>query len=279
MPVKVLKPTTPGRRKAVFADFSELTTDKPHKGLVGRAKKRCGRNNQGRITVRHRGGGNSRKYRIIDFKQNKIDIPAKVETIEYDPNRSARIALVAYRDGERAYIIAPDSLKVGDMIVTTGTRGEAKVGNRMPLMHIPEGVFLHNIELVPGGGAKMARSGGASVQLMGIEGKYAQLRLPSKEVRRVSKNCLATIGKVSNSDHRLTRRGKAGITRKKGIRPTVRGKAMNPVDHPHGGGEARNSIGLTHPKTPWGKHALGVKTRKKKKASNKFILKRRNAKK
>ena len=278
MPVKVYKPTTPGRRKSSVDACLDVTVKKPYKKLLSCQKKKAGRNNQGKITVRHRGGGAKRKYRIIDFKQNRFDIPAKVETIEYDPNRNSRVALVCYNDGERRYIVATDKLKVGDIIISSKGKIEIKDGNRTSLENIPSGVLLHNIELLPGKGGVLVRSAGQSAQLMGVEGKYAQLKLPSKEIRKVPKGCMATIGMVSNPDYRLIRWGKAGRTRHLGIRPTVRGKAMNPVDHPHGGGEGRNPIGLKAPKTPWGKKALGVKTRKSKKYSDKLIVKRRRKK-
>lgn len=229
--------------------------------------------------MRHRGGGEKKYYRLVDFKRDKFDIPAKVEAIEYDPNRSSRIALIVYRDGERRYIIAPQDLKVGDEIVSSKGRVEIKIGNRMSLENIPVGFMVYNIELVPGQGGKIVRSAGARATTMAIEGKYAQLKLPSGEVRLLPRKCMATIGEVSNPDHRHIKLGKAGRSRHLGIRPSVRGKAMNPVDHPHGGGEGHNPIGLKRPKTPWGKPALGVKTRKKKKWSNKFIIKRRTKRK
>ncbi|OGF21258.1 50S ribosomal protein L2 [Candidatus Falkowbacteria bacterium RBG_13_39_14] len=276
MGIKIYKPKTAGRRKSSVDDFKDLTAEKPEKSLISIKKRKGGRNSQGRITVRHKGGGAKRYYRIVDFKRDKFDIPAKVLTIEYDPNRSARIALVGYKDGEKRYIIAPAGLKVGDIIISSREGEiEANVGNAMPLEKIPVATFIYNIELVPGKGGELARSAGTGVQLMGTEGKYAQLKLPSGEIRLVSRKCLATIGHASNQDYRLIRWGKAGRSRHLGIKPTVRGKAMNPVDHPHGGGEGRNPIGLKHPKTPWGKVALGVKTRNKKKASSKLIIQRR----
>lgn len=278
MPVKVYKPTTPGRRKSSVDSFADVTTKKPFKKLLKAKKQKSGRNNTGRITVRHRGGGAKKHYRIVDFKMDKFDIPAKVETVEYDPNRSARIALICYRDGERRYILAPDKLKVGDVIVTSKKKVDIKEGNRMRLADIPPGMLVSNVELFPGRGGCMVRSAGLFAQHMGFDGKFAQLKLPSKEIRKVPSDCMATIGMVSNPDYRLIRWGKAGRTRMRGIRPTVRGKVMNPVDHPHGGGEGRNPIGLKAPKTPWGKKALGVKTRKKKKNSSRLILKRSNNK-
>jgi len=275
MGIKVYKPTTPGRRKSSVDDFKDITRTKPEKSLIIGKKRKAGRNSSGRITVRHRGGGAKRSYRLIDFKRDKYDIPAKVESIEYDPNRSSRIALLSYRDGEKRYIIAPHTLKVGDVVISSRKMVEMNVGNAMPLEYIHASTFVHNIELTQGKGAAMVRSAGLYAQLMGIEGKYAQLKLPSGEIRLVQKLCMATVGNVSNIDYRLIRRGKAGRVRHLGIRPTVRGKAMNPVDHPHGGGEGSNPIGLKHPKTPWGKPALGVKTRNKKKKSGKLIIMRR----
>jgi large subunit ribosomal protein L2 len=280
MAVKKYKPTTPARRQSSVDTFSDIVAKKPQKRLTKPRKRSGGRNVTGRITVRHRGGGAKRKIRMIDFKRDKFDIPAIVKTIEYDPNRNARIALVLYKDGEKRYIIAPDALKVGDEIISTKEK-KVKInsGNTMPLKDMPEGSIIYNIELTPGKGGQLARSAGGSAQLMAIEGKYATLKLPSGEIRKVVTECLATLGTVSNSEHMNIRWGKAGRKRHLGIRPTVRGKAMNPVDHPHGGGEGRQPIGLKYPKTPWGKHALGVKTRKSKKYSDKFILKRRKKKK
>jgi len=276
MGIKVYKPTTKGRRKSSVDDFKDITAKKPEKSLIKIKRRKGGRNSSGKITVRHRGGGAKRFYRMIDFKRDKYDIPAKVVSIEYDPNRSSRIALLQYADGAKTYIIAPVGLAVGDKIVSSRKKDiEVNVGNAMPLENIPASTIIYNVELVPGKGAEIARSAGTVVQLMGIEGKYAQIKLPSSEIRLVPKECLAAIGRTSNPDYRLIRWGKAGRTRHKGIRPTVRGKAMNPVDHPHGGGEGRNPIGLTHPKTPWGKPALGVKTRNKKKKSGKLIISRR----
>jgi len=241
--------------------------------------KKAGRNNQGKITIRHRGGGVKRHYRVVDFKQQKFDIPGKVISIEYDPNRNARIMLVSYRDGEKCYALAYDGVKVGAQILSSQEKIAPKTGSRMPLAFIPVGMAVHNVELTKGRGGAMVRSAGSSAQLMGIEGKFAQLKLPSGEIRLVHKVCLATIGVVSNPEHKNIRWGKAGRMRHKGIRPTVRGKAMNPVDHPHGGGEGSNPIGLKGPKTPWGKYALGVRTRKNKKYSHHYIIQRRNTKK
>ncbi|MFH1030886.1 MAG: 50S ribosomal protein L2 [bacterium] len=276
MGIKIYKPKTAGRRKSSVDDFKDVTVLEPEKSLISAKRRKGGRNSYGRITVRHKGGGAKRYYRIVDFKRDKFDIPAKVLTIEYDPNRSARIALICYNDGEKRYIIAPNGLKVGDNVISSKKNEiEINVGNVMPLEKIPVATFIYNIELVPGKGGELARAAGTGVQLMGIEGKYAQIKLPSSEIRLVSKECMATIGQVSNPDFRLIRWGKAGRVRHLGIKPTVRGKAMNPVDHPHGGGEGRNPIGLKYPKTPWGKPALGVKTRNKKKASAKFIIQRR----
>ena len=277
MPVKRYKPTTPGRRLSSVQDFSDITKTEPEKSLVVIKKRTGGRNNQGKITVRHRGGGAKRYIRIIDFKQDKFDMPATVEAIEYDPNRGARIALVKYEDGEKRYVIAPQDIKVGTKIISSLEKVEIKVGNRTKLENIPPGVEIFNVELTPGKGGQLSRGAGTMIQLMAIEGKYAQLKLPSGEIRLVPKECMATIGQVSNPDYRLIRWGKAGRMRHRGIRPTVRGKAMNPVDHPHGGGEGNQPIGLKHPKTPWGKPALGVKTRKKKQ-SDKLIVQRRKKK-
>lgn len=278
MGIKNVKPNTPGRRSATFDDFADITKSAPEKRLVI-SKVRCsGRNNTGKITVRHRGGGAKRNIRIIDFKRNKFDIPATVTAIEYDPNRGARLALVNYADGEKKYIIAPIKLKVGDVILSTKVQGEMEPGNAMPIQYIPAGVPVYNIELEPGKGGKIARGAGNSVSVMGVEGKYAQVKMPSGEIRLIRKECMCTVGQSSNPDKRHIKLGSAGRTRHMGIRPTVRGTAMNPVDHPHGGGEGNQSIGLKHPKTPWGKPALGVKTRKKKKGTTKFILQRRKKK-
>ena len=279
MAIKRYKPTTPGRRRSSVDSFSDITCTTPNKPLLKIKKRSGGRNAQGRITVRHRGGGAKRYIRTVDFKREKFDVPATVKTIEYDPNRNARIALVAYKDGEKRYIIAPDSVKVGDVLVSSQKSAEFKVGNRLPLEKIQEGMSVYNIELVPGKGAEMVRSAGTMARLMAVEGKFAQLKLPSGEIRLVPKECMATMGKVSNSDYMHIRWGKAGRTRHRGFRPTVRGKAMNPCDHPHGGGEGRTGIGMKAPKTPWGKKALGVKTRRKNKASDRLIIRRRKKKK
>ncbi len=277
MGIKTYNPYTPSRRQMSGSDFSEITKTTPEKSLCVSLKKNSGRNNQGKITVRHRGGGNRRKYRIIDFKRKKDGIPANVVAIEYDPNRTANIALICYADGEKSYILAPEGLKVG-MKVMNGPEAEIRVGNCLPLSEIPVGTLVHNIELYPGKGGQMVRSAGNSAQLMAKEGKYATLRLPSGEMRMVPLAARATIGVIGNGDHNLVNIGKAGRKRHMGIRPTVRGSVMNPNDHPHGGGEGRAPIGRPGPCTPWGKPALGLKTRKKKKASNKLIVRRRDGK-
>lgn len=278
MGIKTYSPYTPSRRQMTGSDFSEITKSTPEKSLVvALGKKNAGRNNQGKITVRHRGGGAKRKYRIIDFKRNKDGVPGTVAAIEYDPNRSANIALINYADGEKRYIIAPEKLMVGDMI-ESGPEADIKVGNTLPLANIPVGTVIHNIELKPGKGGQMVRSAGNGAQLMAKEGKEAQVRLPSGEVRKVRMECRATIGEVGNGDHANIQIGKAGRKRHMGIRPTVRGSVMNPNDHPHGGGEGKAGIGRVSPVTPWGKPALGYKTRKKNKASDKYIVKRRNEK-
>lgn len=274
MGIKKYNPTTPGLRGMTVSTFEEITASKPEKSLTVTLKKHAGRNVRGKITVRHRGGGTRPKYRIIDFKRNKDNIPATVKTIEYDPNRSANIALVVYADGEKRYIIAPNQLKVGDVIVS-GPDSDIKPGNALPIANIPVGTMIHNIELKPGKGAQMVRSAGNAAQLMAKEGDYAQVRLPSGEVRMVRINCRATIGEVGNIEHSNIQIGKAGRKRHMGWRPTVRGSVMNPCDHPHGGGEGRTSIGRPSPVTPWGKPALGYKTRKKNKASDKLIVSRR----
>jgi large subunit ribosomal protein L2 len=271
MAIRGFKPTTPSLRHMTVSTFEEITRSNPEKSLCVTLKKHSGRNSQGKITVRHRGGGSKIKYRIIDFKRDKDGVPAKVSTIEYDPNRSARIALVTYADGEKRYIIAPNGLNVGDSIVS-GEGSDIKVGNCLPLYAMPVGTVIHNIELKPGKGAQLVRSAGNSAQLMAKEGNMALLRLPSGEMRYVRKECKATIGQVGNVDHENINVGKAGKTRHMGIRPTVRGSVMNPCDHPHGGGEGRAPIGRPAPVTPWGKPALGYKTRKKNKASNKLIV-------
>ncbi len=277
MGIKKYKPTTPGQRGMTVSTFEEITAKTPEKSLTVTLKKHAGRNVRGKITVRHRGGGTRPKYRIIDFKRRKDDIPGTVKTIEYDPNRSANIALIVYADGEKRYIIAPEKLKVGDVIYS-GPEADIKVGNALPIANIPVGTMIHNIELKPGKGGQMARSAGNTAQLMAKEDKYAQVRLPSGEVRKVLIQCRATIGEVGNADHSNIQIGKAGRKRHMGIRPTVRGSVMNPNDHPHGGGEGRAPIGRKGPVTPWGKPALGYKTRKKNKASNQYIVKRRNEK-
>lgn len=275
MAIKTYNPYTPSRRNMTGSDFSEITKKTPEKALCTSLKKNAGRNNQGKITVRHHGGGNRRLYRNIDFKRNKDGISAKVIGIEYDPNRTANIALICYEDGEKAYILAPEGLTDG-MKVMNGPEAEIRVGNCLPLSEIPVGTLVHNIELYPGKGGQMVRSAGNSAQLMAKEGKYATLRLPSGEMRMVPIVCRATVGTVGNVDHNLIKIGKAGRKRHMGIRPTVRGSVMNPNDHPHGGGEGRAPIGRPGPSTPWGKPALGLKTRKKKKASNKLIVRRRD---
>ena len=277
MGIKSYNPYTPSRRNMTGSDFSEITKTTPEKSLLASKKKTAGRNNQGKITVRHHGGGNRQKYRLIDFKRNKEGIPAKVIGIEYDPNRTANIALICYADGEKAYILAPQGLTDG-MTVMNGAEAEIRVGNCLPLSAIPVGTQVHNIELYPGKGGQMVRSAGNSAQLMAKEGKYATLRLPSGEMRMVPIVCRATIGVVGNGDHNLINLGKAGRKRHMGIRPTVRGSVMNPNDHPHGGGEGRAPVGRPSPMTPWGKPAMGLKTRKKKKQSNKLIIRRRDGK-
>ena len=277
MGIKSYNPYTPSRRNMTGSDFSEITKSTPEKSLLASKKKTAGRNNQGKITVRHHGGGNRQKYRLIDFKRNKEGVPAKVIDIEYDPNRTANIALICYADGEKAYILAPQGLTDG-MTVMNGAEAEIRVGNCLPLSAIPVGTQVHNIELYPGKGGQMVRSAGNSAQLMAKEGKYATLRLPSGEMRMVPIVCRATIGVVGNGDHNLINLGKAGRKRHMGIRPTVRGSVMNPNDHPHGGGEGRAPVGRPSPMTPWGKPAMGLKTRKKKKQSNKLIIRRRDGK-
>ena len=274
MGIKHFKPTSPGVRQKTVSTFEEITTDKPEKSLTVPLIRKAGRNNQGKITVRHHGGGHKRKYRIIDFKRDKDGIPGKVATIEYDPNRSARIALIHYADGEKRYILAPHGLKVGDKIMS-GPDADIKVGNALPLANIPVGTVIHNIELKPGRGGQLVRAAGAQAQLLGKEGDYAIIRLASGEVRMVRKECRATIGQVGNLDHELITIGKAGRARWLGRRPTVRGSVMNPVDHPHGGGEGKAPIGRKSPMTPWGKPTLGFKTRKKNKPSDKYIVRRR----
>jgi large subunit ribosomal protein L2 len=274
MGIKRFKPYTPSRRQMTVSDFSEITKKTPEKALTVYLKTNSGRNNQGKITVRHRGGGYKTKYRIIDFKRKKDGVTAKVATIEYDPNRSANIALLHYSDGHKSYILAPNGLKVGDKVIN-GSEAEVRVGNTLAMMDMPVGTQIHNIEMKPGAGGKLVRSAGNSAQLMAKEGKYATVRLPSGEMRLLPIACRATIGQIGNIDHELINIGKAGKNRHKGIRPTVRGSVMNPNDHPHGGGEGRTSIGRPSPSTPWGKPALGYKTRDKHKASDKFIVRRR----
>ena len=276
MSIKVYKPTTNARRGMSVTDYSELSKVAPERSLLAPLKKHSGRNSYGRITVRHHGGGNRRKYRIIDFKRDKMGA-ATVLTLEYDPNRSAHIALVQYEDGEKRYILAPVGLKVGD-VVSAGADADIKAGNALPLANIPTGTFVHNVELYPGRGGQLARAAGNAAQLMAKEGVYALLRLPSGELRNVPASCMATVGTVGNADHENVKIGKAGRTRHMGIRPTVRGSVMNPNDHPHGGGEGKSPIGRPGPCTPWGKPALGYKTRNKKKSSDKLIVKRRNGK-
>ncbi|TAH69151.1 MAG: 50S ribosomal protein L2 [Anaerolineaceae bacterium] len=275
MGIKTFTPYTPSRRHMTGSDFTEITATKPEKTLVVSLNRKAGRNNQGKITVRHRGGGARRKYRIIDFKRRKDNVPAKVATIEYDPNRTANIALLHYADGEKAYILAPLGLQVGTTLMS-GENAEIKVGNCLPIANIPVGTEVHNIELYPGKGGQLVRSAGNSAQLMAKEGKYATLRLPSGEMRMVPLNCRATIGQVGNIDHELITVGKAGRKRHMGYRPTVRGSAMNPNDHPHGGGEGRTGIGRPGPSTPWGKPALGLKTRQPNKKSNRLIVRKRD---
>lgn len=277
MAVRHLKPTSAGRRFQTISDFAEITTDKPEKSLLRPLPKKAGRNNNGRITTRHQGGGHKRQYRVIDFKRNKDGIPAKVATIEYDPNRSARIALLHYADGAKAYILAPKGLNVGDSVVS-GPDADIKPGNALPLANIPVGTLVHAVEFQPGKGAAIARSAGTSIQLMGKEGGYAILRMPSSEMRRVLDTCRATVGEVGNADHSNITVGKAGRSRWKGIRPTVRGTVMNPVDHPHGGGEGKNHTSGRPSVTPWGKPTKGKKTRNPKKASNHLIIRRRKTK-
>ncbi len=276
MATKMYKPTTPGRRGMSVLDYSELSKVAPEKSLLAPLDKKSGRNSYGRITVRHRGGGNRRKYRIIDFKRNKLGA-ATVLTLEYDPNRSANIALVQYEDGEKRYIVAPQGLSVGE-VIATGKDADIKPGNALPLANIPTGTFIHNVELYPGKGAQLARAAGVMAQLVGKENNLAMIRLPSGEMRNIPLNCMATVGQVGNLDHENVKIGKAGRKRHMGWRPTVRGSVMNPCDHPHGGGEGKSPIGRPGPVTPWGKPALGYKTRKHHKVSDKFIVKRRNGK-
>ena len=273
MPVKVYKPTTPGRRGMTSHTFEEITKSSPERSLTIRRKKNSGRNVYGRITVRHRGGGHNRRIRIVDFKRDKLNVPAKVAAIEYDPNRTARLALLHYADGEKRYIVAPLGLKVGDTVVA-GENVDIRPGNALPIANIPVGTMIHNIEMQEGKGGQIARSAGAAAQLLAKEGEYAQIRMPSGEIRLIRRTCFATIGQVGNLDHSNIKLGKAGRKRHMGIRPTVRGSAMNPNDHPHGGGEGRSPIGMPSPKTPWGKPTLGYKTRRNKRTS-KYIVRRR----
>ena len=277
MAIKSFKPTTPGRRQMTVTDYTGLSKVAPERSLLEEIKKNSGRNNLGRITVRHRGGANRKKYRVIDFKRDKVDMSATVLTLEYDPNRSAHIALVQYEDGEKRYIVAPNGLKVGDKVVS-GAGADIVAGNALPLVNIPVGTFIHNVELYPGKGAQLARAAGIQAQLMAKEGAYALIRLPSGELRNVPVECMATIGQVGNIDHENVHIGKAGRKRHMGWRPTVRGSVMNPCDHPHGGGEGKSPIGRPSPVTPWGKPALGYKTRAKHHRSDKYIVKRRNDK-
>ena len=277
MSIRTYKPTSPSRRNMTNSTFSEITTNTPEKSLLVSLSKSGGRNNQGKITCRHIGGGHKRKYRVIDFKRNKDGIPAVVKTIEYDPNRNANICLVSYLDGEKRYILAPKDVKVGYQVIS-GVAVDVLPGNAMCLKSIPEGTFIHNVELEPGKGGQLCRAAGTAAQVLGAEGKYVMVRLASGEVRKILGNCRATVGFVGNEDWNLINDGKAGKTRWLGVRPTVRGSVMNPVDHPHGGGEGKCPVGRDAPRTPWGKRALGVKTRNQKKASNKLIVRRRNGK-
>ncbi|MEI8377107.1 MAG: 50S ribosomal protein L2 [bacterium] len=273
MGIRKINPTYPGQRGMSVNDFSDITTDKPEKSLLQPIKKKAGRNNTGKITCRHKGGGHKQAYRMIDFKRNKAGIPATVKTIEYDPNRNVRISLVCYADGEKRYILTPDKLTVGDTIVS-GPNSEIKVGNALALFDIPLGTHVHNIEMIPGNGAKLVRSAGVGAQLMAKEGNYVTLKMPSSEMRMIHKDCYATIGVLGNSEHKNMKIGKAGRKRNMGIRPTVRGVTMNPCDHPHGGGEGKTGPG-GHPKTPWGKPALGYKTRERNKSTDKYIVRKR----
>ncbi len=276
MGVRKYKPTSPGRRNSSVDDFADITTNKPYKPLTIHLKENAGRNSQGKITVRHQGGGARHRYRVVDFsRRERLEQPATIETIEYDPNRNARICLISYADGTKSYIIGPDGVKVGDVIIASLKKQDVKPGNRLTLEFIPAGMMVHCVELEPGKRGLLARAAGNGVTVLSMEGQYVQAKLPSGEVRMFDKDCLATVGQVSNSEHRMIRWGSAGRMRHRGIRPSVRGKAMNPVDHPHGGGEGNQPIGLKHPKTPQGRPALGVKTRNKKKASSRFIIKRR----
>lgn len=276
MGIRAYKPTSPGRRNSSVDDFADITARNPYRPLTMALRKKGGRNNQGKITVRHQGGGEKRRYRFVDFARGNFDVPGTVRTIEYDPNRNARIALVEYSNGGKSYIIAPHGLGIGQPIISSRQKQDIRVGNRMPLQYIPAGMIVHCIELQPGGGGVVGKAAGSGLTVISMEGDDVHVKLPSGEIRRFDKNCLATLGQVSNPEYRAIRWGRAGRQRHRGIRPTVRGKAMNPVDHPHGGGEGVQPIGLKHPKTPAGRPALGVKTRDTKKASNRFIIKRRN---
>jgi len=276
MGLRIYKPTSPGRRRSSVQTFTDITKVEPEKSLVLMKKRSSGRNNQGKITVRHRGGGARRYIRLVDFARRRYDVPATVTAIEYDPNRGARLALLEYPDHAKAYIIAPHGLQVGDQVTSSRDPIEIRVGNRLPLDRIPVGLNVHNVEFIPGAGGRLVRGAGTGAQLMAVEGRYAHLRLPSGEVRMVLRECAATIGQVGNPDWRHVRWGKAGRTRHRGFRPSVRGKAMNPIDHPHGGGEGHNPIGLKHPKTPWGKPALGVKTRRPRQSSTHLVLEPRH---
>ncbi|MFH1077857.1 MAG: 50S ribosomal protein L2 [Patescibacteria group bacterium] len=277
MPIKIYRPNTSGRRISSVQDTSDVTRKSPEKKLTIARKEYAGRTN-GKLTVRHKGGGVAQRIRIVDFRRNKFDIPARVDSIEYDPNRGARISLLVYKDGEKRYMLMPDGQKVGDTVMSTKGTTDITVGNRLPLGNMPIGVTVHDVELQPGKGGQIGRGAGTAIQLMAVKGSYATLKLPSGETRNVQKDCMATIGTVSNPDWRLVRWGKAGRMRLRGIKPTVRGKAMNPVDHPHGGGEGKHPIGMKYAKTKWGKHAMGVKTRRKNRPSDKLILQRRRKK-
>lgn len=278
MPIKQYRPVTKGRRNSSVQDFSDITRDEPEKSLITTRKAFAGRTN-GKITVRHQGGGAKQFVRTVDFLREKFDIPARVDSIEYDPIRGARISLVIYKDGEKRYILTPNGMKVGNVILSSKTGADIQIGNRLPIDKIPVGTMVHAVEFVPGKGAQLGRGAGAVIQIMAVEGKYATLRLPSGETRNVPKESMASIGMVSNPDYHLVRYGKAGRMRHRGIKPTVRGKAMNPVDHPHGGGEGKHPIGMKYAKTKWGKHAMGVKTRRKNLSSDRLILERRRNKK
>lgn len=277
MPIKKIRPVTIGQRNISVQDFSDVTTDKPEKSLLNTRKNKAGRNG-GKIAVRHQGGGHKKFIRDVDFIRDRYDIPATVKSVEYDPNRGARISLVTYKDGVKSYVLTPDGMKVGDVIVSSKTEAEILPGNRLPLEKIPVGTIIHSVELAPGKGGQLGHGAGARIEFMAVEGDWAVIKLPSGEMRRVPKSCMATIGSVSNQDWHLVRWGKAGRMRHRGIRPTVRGKVMNPVDHPHGGGEGKHPIGMKYAKTKWGKHALGVKTRRRHLASDKFIIRRRKGK-